>query len=382
MRKYAVGLVLLALTFSCLESAVAAPQLGGSCRQQGAIAHYLEKTFVCAKVGKGLKYIASDGTVNSGVVPVAKVDATVLKAYNAFDHAACKTAHPNITANYLVSPNYSPEMVDKQKALFEQAMSCYNNYFSRSISVNILIATEKDYDFMVSQTMAGKPVFDAIQLRWAKFMMERDTPKSNSQRGGASGSAGWSPSLGSGWMIIIDASVNKTPDSHMASHEFVHILQSFSKSALFVNYGDGSADADYVNMPTWFWEGTAELFSTASITATANYFSPAMDQVRTQGKESPSLNKITSPAEVASTLAKIEAPSTQEANMMFYALGSVICEYILATYGYDKYWQIMKNAGTYPSFDENLKHTIGLGKNELYANAAPFVLSQWKQTKF
>ena len=59
-----------------------------------------------------------------------------------------------------------------------------------------------------------------------------------------------------------------------------------------------------------------------------------------------------------------------------------MCEYILATYGYDKYWQIMKNAGVYKDFNENLQKTIGISMNDLFVTSAPWVLSQWKQNKF
>jgi hypothetical protein len=162
----------------------------------------------------------------------------------------------------------------------------------------------------------------------------------------------------------------------------VHILQSYSKSNNFPFYGDGSTAADYVNLPTWFWEGTAELFSYDSISASAGIFSANMAMARTQAKESPSLNKITTAAQLISTMKLIEAPSNQESNMMNYALGSVECEYILAKYGYAKYWQVMKGASTYLDFDKNLQNTLGISKEQLYSQSAPFVLSQWRATKF
>ena len=107
-----------------------------------------------------------------------------------------------------------------------------------------------------------------------------------------------------------------------------------------------------------------------------------MLEARYQAKETPSLNKITTNDEVVATLQKLQEPAYQEGNLMNYALGSVICEYTLATYGYAKYWQLMKNAGVYKDFNENLKATLGLGLNELFVNAAPFILSQWKLNNF
>ena len=213
-------------------------------------------------------------------------------------------------------------------------------------------------------------------------MMHRIDPSSHLGRG--AGSAGWSTTTNSAWVIMLDSSLNTSPDAHIAGHEFVHILQSYSKSVFFPLYGDGSTSADYLNLPTWFWEGTAELFSYASITATAGAFSAQMRDVRNQGKGAPTLNKISTPDGVVSTLKILNDPANpgNEGNNMFYALGSVMCEYILATYGYDKYWQIMKNAGVYKDFNENLQKTIGISMNDLFVTSAPWVLSQWKQNKF
>lgn len=269
-------------------------------------------------------------------------------------------------------------MLAQQKVLFEQAMSCYNAYFDKSVNINIALLTENDYDFLAAQTTGGTPTFDAIQLRWAKFMMDRI----NSGAGRFAGSAGWSTSTNSAWVLMIDSTKSTVPDAHGAAHEFVHILQSYSKSGLFPFYGDGANDDTYVNLPNWFWEGTAELFSYASISNSAGTFSAQMAEARTQGNGAPTLNKISTTSEVIKTLTSLKAPSSQEANSMMYALGSVASEYLLSMYGYKKYFQIMKGAAAFKDFDENLKSAIGLSQEELFTKAAPFILSQWKLTKF
>ena len=319
-----------------LDIAVAAPQLGKPCKQEGSVGHFEGKGFTCALVGKKLTWISSNGIFQGGPSSASKsdlnVDPFVAKVYNAYDHKACKSSHPNFDATYVSTPNYSLDMLKKQKVLFEQAMSCYNNYFDRKITINIALATENDFDFMASQTTNGKPVFDLIQLRWIKFMMDRI----GSGAGRFAGSAGWSKTTDSAWVIMIDSSKNTQPDAHGAAHEFVHILQSYSKSPISEFYGDGSNDATYLNLPPWFWEGTAELFSYASITSSAGLFSAQMAVARSQANGAPSMKKINSSAEVVSTLQKLVAPSNQEANMMNYALGSVACEYLLGTYGYAK----------------------------------------------
>ena len=384
MKRFTILAAAISLLISlALPIAVAAPSLGSKCNREGEVAH-MSQLLICAKVGKVLKYVAATPDAigapsrPSAVVPAKNVDPTVLKAFTSFNHSACTQPHQHIVMTYLTSPNYSQNMVDGQKALLEKAASCYDAYFDRQININVVMATEKDYDFLAAQKTNGQPVFDDIRLRWLKFMTGRITPVQGKLGGTFAGSAGWNPATDSGWLILLDATANKTPDPHVASHEFVHVLQSFSKSVFFPNYGDGSSEVDYVNMPPWFWEGTAELFSYDSISSQPGYLTLYMAETRMQGRQGPNQNKISTPAALVTTMQELKSSPNGQSNMLSYALGSQVCEYILATYGYSKYWQIMKNAGQFKNFDENIKSAIGLTQDELFLKSAPFVLSQWK----
>jgi hypothetical protein len=380
MKRLASALTVALLLVVSSPSVYAASKIGSSCKRQGVTLKYKGEILVCTRVGNSLKYqIPKSDSSRGSSNPIQEgVNKVVVQAFNAFDHAACKGKHPNFSVSYLKSPSYSTEMLTQQKSLFEQAMSCYNNYFDQNVRINIALVNENDYEFLLGQKNQGVPVFDEIQLRWAKFMMSRIS----SGAGRFAGSAGWNVTSNSAWVLMIDSSLSTAPDSHGAAHEFVHILQSYSKSPLFPYYGDGSTAADYVNMPTWFWEGTGELFSYETISKDSLEFSRNMHEVRNQGQGSPSLNKISTEAQVVSTLKILESPEGQEANMMCYALGSVMSEYILANYGYAKYWKVMKNASTFRDFNENVQNALGLSLNDLYAKAAPFILSQWKENSF
>ncbi len=376
MKRSSILVLLVGLLSYSIPPALAASKIGSGCKHAGDILQLSAGNLICTKVGKVLKFEKPKSISKpTNSATISNVDPIVFKAFNSYNHEACKGKHPNFTAKYLTSPGYSTALLAQQKVLFEQAMSCYNSYFEHPVVINIALVNEDDYEFLVSQKSNGLPVFDEIQLRWAKFMMSR----LSSGAGSFAGSAGWSIPSTSAWVLMIDSSFSSSPNAHGAAHEFVHILQSYSKSPFFPYYGDGSTSADYVNMPTWFWEGTGELLSYESISGDVSEFSENMHEVRNQGQESPSLNKIKTEDQVVATFEALENPNGQEANMMCYAIGSVMSEYILANFGYEKYFQIMKNAGVYRDFSENLKATIGLTSHDLYVSAAPFVLSQWKQ---
>jgi hypothetical protein len=390
MRR--IIILVLAISLSGLSAAQAAPgKIGGPCTKIDSLTHVSGLTLVCASSGKKLvwkKYLANQPAKSApsapaqSSAPAIAIDPLVQKAYAAFDHQSCNGSHPNFEADYLVSSTYSKIMLEKQKLLFEQAMACYNRYFDRKIKITIALGTQNDSDFLSTQMLGTKSMFDANQIHWIKDMSARITATGSGSGNRAAGSAGWNVNSDQAWVVMIDSTFDSEPDQHMASHEFVHILQSYSRSKFFQDYGAGSSPKDYVNMPPWFWEGTAELFSYESIKPTVQLFAAQMLEARNQGKEAPSLNKITTTDQVISTLELLQAPTNQEANMMTYALGSVLCEYILATYGYSSYWKLMQNAGVYQDFNENLQQSLGVNLKDLYSKSAPFILSQWKQNNF
>jgi len=395
-------ILILSISLSGLSVAQAVPgKIGAPCTKIDSLTHVSGVTLICATSGKKLLWKKFQASQPAKTAPApqtpsaptsapqtpsaptsAPIDPMVQAAYTTFDHKSCAGQQSNFNVTYFVAPDYSPEMLAKQKALYSQAMACYNGYFDKKIDIAIAIGNQNDSSFLLSQTLSGKPLLDSTFSRWVPDNAVKIAATGNGNGPRGAGAAGWNISLNSAWVVVIDSTFNSSPDAHAASHEFVHILQSYSRAKLFDRYDQADRSADYVNMASWFWEGTAELFSYDSINPTAKGFDASMLEARYQAKETPSLNKITTNDEVVATLQKLQEPAYQDGNLMNYALGSVICEYTLATYGYAKYWQLMKNAGVYKDFNENLKATLGLGLNELFVNAAPFILSQWKLNNF
>lgn len=391
MKKRASIFVASLLVVTAGLPASAAPTAWSSCSKLGQVVKIAGANFHCIKTARGNFAFAPANMPNGSAAPIpggsgksdAKVDPVTLAAYNAFDHKACLSTHPNIVANYFNSPGYSKTMLASQKSLFETSMNCFSAYFNRKITVNLYFGTEKDYDWFANSTnSSGNKTFSANQLQWLKFRTDAIAKTANGNGNRAAGSAEWDKPSDSAWVLMLDSTFNSTPNVHMAAHEFVHILQSFSRASLFDSYSYDQTPANHINMPAWFWEGTAELFSFAAISTDVNHFSADIGANGTDVKENISLNKISSTDDVIKTFSLLNEPQGQEANSMSYSLGRIECEYILATYGYAKYQAIMKNAGSYKDFSENLKTTLGLSTLELLSKSAPFVLSQWKLAKF
>jgi hypothetical protein len=55
-------------------------------------------------------------------------------------------------------------------------------------------------------------------------------------------------------------------------------------------------------------------------------------------------------------------------------------EWVLGTYGLDGYKKILDQLATTTSFDQLIRASLGLGKDDLYAKIAPYILENLKRT--
>lgn len=61
-----------------------------------------------------------------------------------------------------------------------------------------------------------------------------------------------------------------------------------------------------------------------------------------------------------------------------YTVGFHLWEYVIANYGFDSYWSIVRNVQSASSYDDAIKASLGISKAQLYENAAPYILKQFK----
>ena len=154
MRKTSVLALTITLTATLIQATSASTPITawGSCSSLEKKVTISGAPYHCIKTARG-NYAYAPANVKSGAVQprieptIAAdkvIDPIVLKAFSAYNHASCKGTHPNFTATYLTSPTYSPEMLAKQKVLFEQAMSCYSAYFDKPITISPLKSSCSD----------------------------------------------------------------------------------------------------------------------------------------------------------------------------------------------------------------------------------------------
>jgi hypothetical protein len=70
-----------------------------------------------------------------------------------------------------------------------------------------------------------------------------------------------------------------------------------------------------------------------------------------------------------------------EAFEMAYAIGALMYEWVIATYGRDGFIRLLNQLETVSTFDEALQRSIGLSKSDFYAKSAPYVFSVFESTR-
>jgi len=369
-----------------LSQAQAAPVAGGACKTIGSITHIGGMSYTCQQVGKNRIYVlpkkGATSASTSAQNKAGSVDPLRAKAYSTLNPKVCGTSHSNIELKYEVAPDYSPDGTQKQKKLFDAISNCYNKFFGKKISVEIYLATQNDFALLQSmKDSAGVATFDTAQLSWAKSQMEHISATGSGNGVRFAGSAAWSVPHQNAWSILINSTYGPSADAHVAAHEFVHILQTFARRQGFMLPSEDSLSVP-AGLPDWYWEGTAELFSFATVSPTIADFDSYMDVAKSEAKNSPSINHIGDQDTLVQRMQAIVSPANQDDIGMAYALGKMICEYVLGTYGYEKYIALIHATGAHQDFSDALVATIGKNQDQLFKDAAPYVLSQWKKANF
>ena len=76
-----------------------------------------------------------------------------------------------------------------------------------------------------------------------------------------------------------------------------------------------------------------------------------------------------------------ETNETYEKFEMSYAIGALMYEWVIGTYGREGFVKLLNQLASASSFDQALQRSIGLTQSEFYAKSAPYVFSVFQALK-
>lgn len=404
--------VLIALLFTFIPvSAISAQKVtaGSTCKVLKQKSVYQNKTYTCVKSGKKLAW-------NKGVVvvkptptptptaigdPVGAVggtpsqipaatqtasldrmayEAVKLEAYTNIRLEAEKGNLSNVNLVYHISPFFPKDLEALYKKQVEYTSKLYGSFFTKNEIINIYLYTEKDEEYLRTEKLFSSE-YENYQ-RWfsdwknginqehnlglAAWYMEYPLP------GILQGHAGLIVYSGATLFSLRQYAIQVMP------HEYFHVVQDY-----YIQAGRNSKFTDAASyqlmFPPVFREGSANTISFALATESKveylSLYKNFVDQQKTSSLAT-LIKGLKSESDVVNTLYKIETKiGSDEAHEASYSIGALLFEWVIAEYGFDAYRKIIINQLVGNSFEDNIKVSLGISKDELYKKAAKHILA-------
>jgi hypothetical protein len=418
MKRTAVLLLLAALSVGFIEvpaDAAKSPTPGASCSPVGTSRVVKGVKYTCIKRGKKLAWSATKPTslvTTTTTIPADSLDykgkmiygikdavltrkadsgsyfetdsrqATAFsairqRAFSELNPSSLSTSHPNIEFIYDIRPSFPKELIEYTKRELDLAAAMWNHVFESKVRVRVALLTEQDREYVKTIPWFGW-YQDGVSAIFDRFEARKDRPF-------VGGGAGYSENDGSwyGHIFLTTASyldltyVNyEWPE--VARHEFFHVVQQYS---LF-KYGRSRnfAPGEYAALsPSHFVEGGANAVSYLTSFRTLGWSSDAMNWlVWARSLDHRSWMTVASIEDALKMMVATEQSQPSQAFEMSYAIGAVMYEWVIGTYGLDGFTKMLNQFATAANFDQVLQRSFGLTRSEFYSKVAPYVFETFK----
>ena len=300
-----------------------------------------------------------------------------VKAYSELNPVLRNLDHPKITISYVIRESFPKELVSYAKNQFEEAATFWNPYVPKNLSINIYLLTEKDREFVKTNRWLGinlPTIFDRFDSK-----AERPFISGGGRYWQEAGK--WEGNIFLATASYLDFNYVNYEWPQVAKHEFTHVIQDFfySKDGRFGAVND---DAYFKVLPTNFMEGSANTFGFHSAFRNIGWSADALDWLIWQrSKDNSAWMKVNSKDDVLKMMYATEKSIPEGAFEMSYAIGALMFEWLVGTYGLEGYVKILNQLSTSSSFNDSLRSAIGLTQAEFYDACADYVLEVFERVQ-
>ena len=320
-------------------------------------------------IARSTEYTSVDTRLETEFDPIR------VKAFDEIHNFKTTGAHPNVEIVYTITDSYPKDIAEAVKLGVESTANYLSMIIPEKIRVAVTLVTEKDTEFITSKIPElSRPDQVQVALNSVKRYQSGGIA-------GGSGSAGYNrfgAGFAGGFYVGTAASFSSVnfywPE--VPSHELAHVLQMYFSSKSNWN----SYEAYVSKFPTNFIEGSANTLGHAWAVKNLGWYSDESDFTVKRYMESfPGSNRMQTEADVLDMLEMTVDSRDPVYFEMTYPVGQVLWEYMIGTYGFEKYITFLKNAYSTNSYADNIQVTFGISKEQVYKNAAPYILSVWKR---
>jgi hypothetical protein len=337
---------------------------------KGAMVYDLKNSFLTRKATSGT-YFESDSRSVSAFSPIRA------KAYAELNRNPGDTSHPNVEFVYDVRPSFPKSVLEHSKRELAEAAAMWNDVFSSKIRINVYLVTEQDREYVKSNVW--------LQNNLPGIFSRFDGKNERPFVGGGGGFWELNGVLqGSIFLTTasyIDLSYINYEWPQVAKHEFFHVVQDYSQYK--TNRARPNSRGESLALqPQHFREGAANTVGYLTGFRNIGWSSDAMNwMVWQRALDSRRWIDIKSVDDVLRMMVSTESFEPYEAFEMSYAIGSLMYEWVIGTYGRAGFVQLLNQLSSAATFEEALQRSIGLSKSDFYAKSAPYVFSVFESTR-
>ena len=298
---------------------------------------------------------------------------------------SAKGQNTNLVLTYQVGKSIPSDLAEVVKRNVESASRIYSRFLDSSRPVIIHVYSEKDLPSMVDRSI----FYNREDLQFFADWWEKDPSTLNSSFGypGSFLKDDCSLSIpnqcifrsGHAGVAYPSRATVKTLDLFnlaVAPHELFHVIQDFyrykGEPAYYV-----TEEVKDISMPSIFREGGATFMEMAGsyedFEQSESVFKIAKKWMMSE--YSKEINALLTPEDVSSLMVKLEKGDRSPRS---YALGAVFHEWLLTTYGLDKFVSLTKSHSIEKQFTQVFSEIYGMTLVEAYTKAAPHILVRIK----
>jgi hypothetical protein len=418
MAKHKVGLesLILIIVLALIPStAFSAPRItaGTQCKTINQKASYQDKTFTCLKSGKKLVWVqgtpfTKKGSKGNSVLDVLNFkspmiynvkdgnlirradsgnyfesdsrsnnvfDAIRIKAYNELNENSRSRVHPNIDFTYSISSSFPKFLIEHSKRELDEAAALWDSYFDRKINVNVYLVTEQDRESIKSNFWLQRNLPEVF----TRFESKRERPFIAGGGGYWMGNSGWAGNIFLATASYLDQSYINYEWPAVAKHEFVHLVQDFAFARTGRNRGIDEA-VFYALQLQNFREGSANTIGYLTAFRNIGWSNDAMDWlIWRRAEDFKNWKTVKSLAEVKELMIATDQGTPNEAHELSYAVGALMYEWFIGTYGFEGYKKVINEFASASSFSQAVENALGIKKEDLYNQMAPYVFKSYQK---
>ena len=300
-----------------------------------------------------------------------------VKAYEALNQNPRNLEHPKINFIYRISPTFPEILIPYTKRELSEAAALWNPVFDKKIDVYVDLVTEKDRESIKNNNWLSMN----LPGTFSRFDSKRERPFISGGGGFWNQETGWTGSIYLATASYLDLSYVNYEWPQVAKHEFFHVVQdySFFKTE---RTRPGSEKAFEQFFPLHYREGGANTISYLTTFRNIGWTSDAIDWLVWQRwKNNQNWKDINSLADARSMIVATESRMPEESFEQSYAIGALMYEWMLGTYGLDGFTKFLSTYSTTTSYSESLKTAFNLSKDEFYDKVSVYVYENVMRVK-